>query len=97
MNLEAWFAKFVDGLNVPHVVVSDGVEGIPIAGDAYAGTPNPHAWMSPLNVALYVDNMVTAFSELDPEHAEQFRANGERYRTELQRNENGAGNCRSKK
>ncbi|KAB2582098.1 metal ABC transporter substrate-binding protein, partial [Rhodococcus erythropolis] len=24
MNLEAWFAKFVNGLDVPHVVVSDG-------------------------------------------------------------------------
>lgn len=83
MNLEAWFAQFVDGLDTPHVVVSRGVQPIRIADDAYAGKPNPHAWMSPLNVAVYVDNMVAAFSELDPPNAQQYRANGERYKGEL--------------
>ncbi|WP_111467018.1 metal ABC transporter substrate-binding protein [Microbacterium suaedae] len=84
LNLEAWFAQFVDPLDVPHVVVSDGVEPIDIAADAYAGTPNPHAWMSPLNVQIYVDNMVTAFSELDPDGAEEYAANGAAYRESLQ-------------
>lgn len=85
LNLESWFAQFVDELDVPHVVVSDGVEIIDITEDAYAGKPNPHAWMSPLNVQIYVDNMIEAFSDLDPEHAEDFRANGDRYQAELQR------------
>lgn len=84
MNLEAWFAKFVDGLDAPHVVVSEGVEGIPIAADAYAGKPNPHAWMSPLNAQIYVDNMVTAFSDLDPDNAANYAENGATYKAELQ-------------
>lgn len=84
MNLEAWFAQFVEGLDVPHVVVSDGVEAIDIAEDAYAGMPNPHAWMSPVNVQIYVDNMVDAFSDLDPANAADYRANGEAYQAELQ-------------
>lgn len=84
MNLEAWFEKFVDGLDVPHVVVSDGVAAIDISEDAYAGTPNPHAWMSPLNVQIYVDNMAEAFIELDPAHAESYRQNAETYKAELQ-------------
>ncbi|WP_324012160.1 metal ABC transporter substrate-binding protein [Microbacterium sp. JZ37] len=84
LNLEAWFAQFVDSVDVPHVVVSEGVEPIDIAGDAYAGKPNPHAWMSPVNVQVYVDNMVEAFSELDPEHADDFAANGEAYAQQLQ-------------
>lgn len=84
MNLEAWFAQFVEGLDVPHVVVSDGVEAIDIAEDAYAGMPNPHAWMSPVNVQVYVDNMVDAFSDLDPANAADYRANGEAYQAELQ-------------
>lgn len=84
MNLEAWFAKFVEGLDVPHVVVSDGVEAIDITEDAYAGMPNPHAWMSPVNVQIYVDNMVAAFSELDPAHASDYAANGAAYNAELQ-------------
>jgi manganese transport system substrate-binding protein len=84
MNLEAWFAQFVEGMNVPHVVVSEGVETIDITEDAYAGMPNPHAWMSPVNVQIYVDNMVDAFSDLDPENASEYEANGEGYKAELQ-------------
>ncbi len=84
MNLEAWFGRFVEELDVPHVVVSEGVEPIDISEDAYAGLPNPHAWMSPLNVQIYVDNMVEAFSGLDAEHAADFEANGEAYKAELQ-------------
>lgn len=84
LNLELWFEQFVDSVDVPHVVVSEGVEVIDISEDAYAGTPNPHAWMSPLNAQIYVDNMVAAFSELDPQHAEDFAANGAAYRAELQ-------------
>ena len=84
LNLEAWFARFVEGLDVPHAVVSDGVEVLDIREDSYRGKPNPHAWMSPLNVQIYVDNMVKAFSELDPENADTFKANGEAYKAELQ-------------
>ena len=84
MNLEAWFEQFVASMDVPHAVVSDGVDEVPIAGDAYAGLPNPHAWMSPLNVQLYVDNMVTAFSELAPQSASTFEENASAYKAELQ-------------
>ncbi|MCD1267988.1 zinc ABC transporter solute-binding protein [Microbacterium sp. MEC084] len=84
LNLEAWFAQFVESVDVPHVVVSEGVEPVDIAGDAYAGTPNPHAWMSPLNVQTYVANMVEAFSELDPAHADDYEANGAAYSAQLQ-------------
>ena len=82
LYLEAWFGQFVETADVPHAVVSDGVEALDIAGDA--GTPNPHAWMSPEAAQVYVDNMVTAFSELDPEHAEDFAANAEGYSRQLQ-------------
>jgi manganese transport system substrate-binding protein len=84
LNLEAWFAQFVEDLDVPHVVVSDGVEVVPIAEDSYRGLPNPHAWMSPLNVQVYVDNMARAFSELDPENAEDYAANATAYQAQLQ-------------
>ncbi|WP_309126920.1 metal ABC transporter substrate-binding protein [Microbacterium sp.] len=84
MNLEAWFSQFVESIDVPHVVVSDGVEPIDITEDAYAGKPNPHAWMSPVNAQAYVDNMVAAFSELDSAHADDYAANGEAYKARLQ-------------
>lgn len=84
LGLEAWFERFVADLDVPHVVVSDGVDVIPIAEDAYAGLANPHAWMSPVNAQIYVDNIVRALSALDPENAADFAANGDAYRAELQ-------------
>ncbi|WP_426187028.1 metal ABC transporter substrate-binding protein [Microbacterium sp. TWP3-1-2b2] len=84
LNLEVWFAQFVDSVDVPHVVVSDGIDVIDITEDAYEGKPNPHAWMSPSNALVYVDNMVTAFSDLDPAHADDFAANAEEYKAELQ-------------
>lgn len=82
LHLEAWFAQFVESAEAPHAVVSEGVEVLDIAGAP--GTPNPHAWMSPEAAQLYVDNMVTAFSELDPAHAEDFASNGEAYSQQLQ-------------
>ncbi|MGW4328881.1 metal ABC transporter substrate-binding protein [Nocardia sp. NPDC004573] len=85
LNLEAWFAQFVADVRVPHVVVSEGVAAVPIREDAYQGKPNPHAWMSPQNAQIYVDNMVRAFSDLAPDHAADFRANADRYKSELRK------------
>lgn len=84
LGLELWFEQFVADIDVPHEVVSGGVEVVNISEDSYKGLPNPHAWMSPLNVQIYVDNMVDAFSELDPDHARDFRENGEAYKGKLQ-------------
>lgn len=83
LNLESWFSQFVESLDVEHVVISDGVKPIDIASDAYAGKPNPHAWMSPLNVEIYVDNLVQAFTGIDPDGAAVFRANAVAYKKQL--------------
>jgi manganese transport system substrate-binding protein len=84
LGLERWFEQFIHDADVPHVVVSEGVTPIDISEDAYAGKPNPHAWMSPNNVQIYVDNMVSAFVELDPAHADDYERNGEAYKQQLQ-------------
>lgn len=84
LGLEAWFEQFVADVEAPHVVASEGVDTIPITEDAYAGRDNPHAWMSPLNAQVYVDNIVAAFSDLDPENAASFEENGEQYKSRLQ-------------
>ena len=84
LNLESWFEKFVKDSDAKHATVSNGVKVINITEDAYAGKPNPHAWMSPSNVQKYVDNMVTEFSALDPAHADDFKKNAESYKQKLQ-------------
>lgn len=83
LGLEDWFAQFLDSVDAPRVVVSEGVETIDIAGDAYAGRPNPHAWMSPVLAQTYVDNMARAFAELDPPNAQGYRERATEYKAEL--------------
>ncbi|WP_426003883.1 metal ABC transporter substrate-binding protein [Paenarthrobacter sp. NyZ202] len=84
LNLEAWFDQFVEDLDVPHAVVSEGVDVMEIGEDSYQGKPNPHAWMSPDNVQIYANNMAKAFARLAPEHASEFEANAKSYNTQLQ-------------
>ena len=47
LNLESWFAKFVEESHAKHVTVSEGVTPISITDGRLRGKPNPHAWMSP--------------------------------------------------
>lgn len=85
LNLELWFEKFFQNLHgVPGAVVSEGVEPMGIAEGPYAGKPNPHAWMSPRNALVYVDNIRDAFVEHDPANAATYRANAESYKREIE-------------
>lgn len=84
MNLELWTEKLRASIpNVPTVTVSKGVEVISIAEDVYAGKPNPHAWMSPKQGLVYVENIRKALTEQAPEHADYFAANAAAYSTKI--------------
>ena len=84
LGLELWSRRFTAAAgNVPTVTLSEGMKPLPIEEDAYAGKPNPHAWMSPKRAMQYVDRMVEAFSKLDPAGAATFKANGEAYKQQL--------------
>ena len=84
LNLELWFEKFFRTLReVPEVVASTGVEPMGIAEGPYTGKPNPHAWMSPTDAKIYVDNIRDAFIAHDPANAEVYRANAEAYKAKI--------------
>lgn len=84
LNLEQWFERFLRNLRgVPSVVVSDGVEPMGISEGPYQGKPNPHAWMSPSDVKVYVENIRKAFAEHDPENAASYEANAAAYTAEI--------------
>lgn len=80
MNLEVWTHKLKASIpDVPVVRVSEGVQVISISEDAYAGKPNPHAWMSPEQGLIYVENIRKGLTAQAPEHAEYFAARAEAY------------------
>jgi len=84
MNLERWFKQFLGNVeDVPSILLTENIQPIPIAEGPYANKPNPHAWMSPRNALVYVENIRQAFVELDPENADTYNANAEAYSQQL--------------
>jgi manganese/iron transport system substrate-binding protein len=84
LNLELWFEKFFENLSdVPGILLTEGIEPMSIGEGPYNGKPNPHAWMSPENGVIYVQNMAKAFGKYDPDNAEFYNANAETYIEEL--------------
>lgn len=84
LNLELWSAKLRSSIpDVKSVVLSEGVEVVSIAEGDYLGKPNPHAWMSPKQGLIYIQNIQKALSEIAPEHSEYFAKNAQAYSAKL--------------
>lgn len=80
MNLELWFEKFFANVKgVPGVVLTEGIAPVGISEGPYTGKPNPHAWMSPSNAVIYVENIRKALVRMDPENAGIYDANAADY------------------
>ena len=85
LGLELWASRFTAAAgDVPTITLSDGMDPLLITEDAYAGKPNPHAWMSPRRTMIYVDHLQRAFTEIDPEGAEVYATNASVYKAKLQ-------------
>lgn len=80
LNLERWFERFFGNLkNVPSAILSEGVAPVGIEEGPYTGKPNPHAWMSPQNALIYVENIRKALVKIDPANAATYNANAKTY------------------
>lgn len=80
LNLELWFERFFEDVkNVPFVVVTEGIDPMPIQEGSYKGNPNPHAWMSPTLALTYVENIRAALVKYDPKNAEIYNKNAAEY------------------
>ncbi len=80
MNLELWFEKFFENVkDVPGAVLTEGIEPMGISEGPYTGKPNPHAWMSPANAAIYVENIRKALVKIDPENEATYNENAASY------------------
>ncbi len=86
LGLERWFRKFMSRVkSATDVVVSEGVVEIPILQGPYRDKPNPHAWMSPTDVQIYIENIRKALIEADPANAAVYNANATTYTERIQK------------
>jgi manganese/iron transport system substrate-binding protein len=84
MNLELWFEKFFTNVkNVPGAVLTEGITPIGIGEGPYSGKPNPHAWMSPANAVIYVENIRRALVNADPANEAVYTANAAAYTAKI--------------
>ena len=68
LNLERWFERFFQNIKEkPAVVVTEGITPLSIYEGPYKDAPNPHAWMSPSNALIYVENIKNALVKYDPQ------------------------------
>ena len=85
LGLELWARRFTTAAGeIPTVTLSEGMEPLLINEDAYAGKPNPYAWISPKRAMVYVDRLREAFTKLDPDGADVYASNAEVYNKKLQ-------------
>ncbi len=84
MNLELWFEKFFANVkDVPSAVLTEGVTPMGITEGPYTGKPNPHAWMSPANAVIYVENIRKALVKMDPANESVYTANAAAYTAKI--------------
>lgn len=85
LNLERWFEKFFVNLkNIPSAILTEGIEPMGITEGPYTGKPNPHAWMSPANAVIYVENIRRALAGIDPANAALYADNAKTYTAQIQ-------------
>ena len=80
LNLERWFERFFQNIkDKPAVVVTEGITPLSIYEGPYKDASNPHAWMSPSNALIYVENIKNAFVKYDPQNADTYQKNAAAY------------------
>jgi len=60
-------------------VVTEGIQPLSIYEGPYKDAPNPHAWMSPSNALIYIENIKNALVKYDPQNAAVYEKNAADY------------------
>lgn len=80
LNLERWFERFFQNIkDKPAVVVTEGITPLSIYEGPYKDAPNPHAWMSPSNALVYIENIKNTLIKYDPQNAAVYEKNAADY------------------
>jgi len=84
LNLEGhnWMGALAKDAGKPLVVCTDGIEPL-VLEEGGEKVSDPHSWFTPKNAAVYVNNILEAVSQLDPEGKEEFEARASLYLQQL--------------
>lgn len=84
MHLEGknWMETLARDAGKPIVTCTDGIKPLEIEASGES-IPDPHAWFSPKNVAVYVNNIVRALSEIDPAGRFEYEARAKLFLQQL--------------
>jgi ABC-type Zn uptake system ZnuABC Zn-binding protein ZnuA len=85
LGLERWLDKLIGAARPdrPVVTLTEGFASLRVTEGAYAGDPDPHAWMDPHIAVRYVDAVERSLRAQYPRHAATYAANAARYREQL--------------
>jgi ABC-type Zn uptake system ZnuABC Zn-binding protein ZnuA len=82
-GLEAFLQPLIEnaGATARVVDLSQGIDLLEGTGEEPGS--DPHVWMDPNNVTVWVENVRAALSQADPQHADAYQANADRYKVDL--------------
>ena len=87
-NLEgnSWMKRIADENNKKVITCIEGVEPRMLDeahGEESQPVKDPHAWLTPANALIYVNNIRDAVCELEPKYAKEFRMRAKMYQFQL--------------
>ncbi len=84
MNLEGknWMQTLANDAGKPILTCTEGVQPIELEAEGQK-VNDPHAWFSPRNAAIYVNNIVRGVSRLNPSHKSDYEARAKLYLQQL--------------
>ena len=77
-----WMQRLASDAKKPLVICVENVKPL-IIEDGEAEIHDPHAWFTPKNASQYVRNILRGVSQVDPEHADEYRSRAELYLRQL--------------
>jgi len=87
LGYERFLESLLENAGGEHRVItaSDGLEPLKVEDEADAGQflGDPHMWLDPSRVVVYVENIREGLTRIDPEGAAVYRSNAEAYAAQL--------------
>lgn len=77
-----WMLNLAKDANKPLVTCVTGVKALDFDEDGTI-VEDPHAWLSPINAAIYVRNITEGLKKIDPDNSGEYDARADYYVTQL--------------